>query len=201
MSRIGILGGSFNPAHVGHRHISLQALKRLQLDEIWWLVSPQNPLKDRAEMAPLSVRHASARRMARGAPIRVTTLETELGTRYSVDTAKALRQRYRRRHRFIWLIGSDNLVELHRWRDWRSLARTLPIAVMARPAYLGAARRARAMGWLRRFVKSESRAKTWTEWSLPAIVFLNIPTDPTSATALRATDPDWAARHLPTEKD
>ncbi|MBV7256393.1 nicotinate-nucleotide adenylyltransferase [Pacificimonas sp. WHA3] len=195
MSRIGILGGSFNPAHGGHRHISLQAIDKLGLDEVWWLVSPQNPLKPATEMAPLEARLASAKGMARRAPIRPLALETELGTRYSVDTAREMLRRYPQ-HDFIWLMGSDNLAQLHRWKDWRKLAHSLPIAVLARRAYLGSARRAPAMGWLRRFQKRRAHARQWRNWSPPAIVLLNIPLDPTSATAIRARNPDWAARYL-----
>ncbi|MEE4350655.1 MAG: nicotinate-nucleotide adenylyltransferase [Pacificimonas sp.] len=192
MARIGILGGSFNPAHGGHRHISLQAMRRLGLDEVWWLVSPQNPLKEKAGMAPLAARLAYARKVARHPRIRPTALETELGTRYTVDTARALVRRFPQ-HRFIWLMGADNLVQLHRWRDWRRLCRTLPFAVAARPDYIKAAHRAVAMGWLRRFRKSPARARRWTEWSLPAITFLRIPLDNRSATAIRARRPDWAS--------
>ena len=200
MARIGVLGGSFNPAHGGHRHISLQARRRLGLDRIWWLVSPQNPLKPRAGMAPLKARMARAKEIARHPRIKVTALETELGTRYTADTAEALRRRFPQ-HDFIWLMGADNLVQLHRWRDWRRLARTLPIAVIARPAYIRAARRARAMGWLRRFLKTSERARQWTEWRLPAILFLRIPLDPQSGTAIRARDPDWARAYSSAEED
>src|ERR1700709_1883593 len=108
---IGILGGSFNPAHSGHRAISLAAIRALGLDEVWWLVSPGNPLKDKArDMAPLAIRLASARRRARPAPIRPTDIESRLGTRYTVDTLKALARRYPNK-RFIWLMGADNLAQ------------------------------------------------------------------------------------------
>lgn len=107
----GLLGGSFNPAHGGHRAISLDAIDALGLDELWWLVSPGNPLKAQAGMAPLAARLASAQRMARRAPIRATAIEAELGTRYTVDTLRALIRRYPNR-RFIWIMGADNLVQL-----------------------------------------------------------------------------------------
>ncbi|MGI4949349.1 MAG: nicotinate (nicotinamide) nucleotide adenylyltransferase, partial [Janthinobacterium lividum] len=124
--RVGLLGGSFNPAHVGHRAITLAAIRALALDEAWWLVSPGNPLKTgRADMAPLAARLASARRQARRAPIRATDVETRLGTRYTVDTLRALVRRYPRT-RFVWLMGEDNLAQFHRWRDWRGIARTVP---------------------------------------------------------------------------
>ncbi len=121
LKRVGLLGGSFNPAHGGHRQISLAAARALNLDEVWWLVSPGNPLKPREGMAPLAARLGSAIAMARRARIVPTAIERELGTRYTVDTLRKLRRRYPR-HRFIWLMGSDNLAQLHRWRDWRARA-------------------------------------------------------------------------------
>jgi nicotinate-nucleotide adenylyltransferase len=194
--RIGLLGGSFNPAHAGHRAISLAAIDALGLDEVWWLVSPGNPLKQKAGMAPLAVRLASARAMARRARIRPTAIEARLGTVYTVDTLAALVRRYPN-HRFVWLMGADNLAQFHRWRDWRGIAREVPIAVIARPGYDGAARAAVAMGWLRRFVRPADQAKSWTMWRLPALVLLRFRPDPTSATHLRAADPDWQRRFLP----
>lgn len=194
MARIGLLGGSFNPAHRGHRRISLAALEALDLDEVWWLVSPGNPLKEGAsDMAPLAARLASARTMARGAPIRASDFEARAGTRFTIDTVQRLKRRYPQ-HQLIWLAGSDNLGDLHRWRDWRKLLRQLPIAVIRRPGYDRRAHAARAMGWLRRFVRPPSQARRWTEWSAPAIIFLRLPPDPTSATAVRAHDPDWHRR-------
>ena len=192
--RIGLLGGSFNPAHKGHRRISLAAIDALDLDEVWWLVSPGNPLKPADGMAPLPARLASARRVARAARIRPTDIETRLGTRYTVDTLAALVRRYPR-HRFIWLMGADNLGQFHRWREWRRIARTVPIAVVARPGYDAAALAAPAMGWLRRFQRPASQAKNWTEWSVPALVLLRFRPDPTSATQLRAADPAWHRRY------
>ena len=193
MNRIGLLGGSFNPAHRGHRRITLAAIRRLGLDEVWWLVSPGNPLKPRAGMAPLGARLASARAMARRAPIRATAIEATLRTRYTVDTVRALQRRYPAA-RFIWLMGADNLAQFHRWRDWRHIARAVPIAVIARPPYTGYAVAGPAMGWLRRFQRRPDQAMRWTMWSLPALVLLRFRPDPTSATALRAADPDWARR-------
>lgn len=194
--RIGLLGGSFNPAHRGHRRITLGAIQALALDEAWWLVSPGNPLKDGAtDMAPLAARLASARRMSRHAPIRATAIEARLGTRYTIDTLRKLRRRYPQHH-FIWLMGADGLAQFHRWRDWRAVARTMPIAVIERPSYNEKARRAPAMGWLRRFERPAATAKNWTTWRLPALVLLRFRPDPTSATQARAADPDWH-RHVP----
>jgi len=196
MTLTGLLGGSFNPAHGGHRRISLAAAKALGLDEVWWLVSPGNPLKDPAGMAPLDARFASARRAARGSPIRVTAVEDALGSPFTVETIAALTRLYPQR-RFVWLMGADNLASFHRWRDWRRIAAMVPIAVVMRPGYQGSAHRARAMGWLRRFVRPAAMARHWTRWSIPSLVLLQLPLDQTSATAIRAADPDW---HLSNEK-
>jgi nicotinate-nucleotide adenylyltransferase len=189
--RIGLLGGSFNPAHRGHRRLSLAALDALGLNEVWWLVSPGNPLKAAAgDMAPYEARLSSAERMARHAPILASDLERRLGTRFTIDTVTGIKRLFPD-HQFIWLLGSDTLPDFHKWRDYRDLARILPIAVLNRPGYDRKARAARAMGWLRRFVRPQSQARQWTDWSAPAIVFLRLPPDPTSATALRALDPHW----------
>jgi len=186
----GLLGGSFNPAHRGHRHVSRAALDALGLDEIWWLVSPGNPLKAKKGMAPLPARLASARRAARGAAIRVTAIERALGTVYTADTVARLVRRFPNR-RFIWIMGADNLAQFHRWRDWRRIAALVPIAVATRPGYDGLALKAPAWGWLRRFVRPAATARNWTKWRPPALVLLSLPPDPTSATAIRAANPDW----------
>ena len=189
----GLLGGSFNPAHGGHRRITLFAARALGLDEAWWLVSPGNPLKPAAGMAPLSARLASARRAARRAPIRVTAIERELGTRFTIDTLRALCRRYPGR-RFVWLMGADNLAQFHRWRDWRGIARLMPIAVIARPGYDGDALASPAMAWLHRFRRRSASFSSRKGWSAPALVFLRFDPDPRSATALRKADPLWASR-------
>lgn len=186
------MGGSFNPAHAGHRQISVEALRRLRLDEVWWLVSPQNPLKPAVGMAPLAVRLASARAMARHQPrIRVSAIEVELGTRFAVDTVAALRHRYRRT-RFVWLVGADILPELHRWHRWRDLLRSVPVAVLARPRYAGTALRSPAMAWARRWRRRTDVVADWPDWPLPAILVLDTPANPVSATAIRAANPGWA---------
>ena len=186
-----LLGGSFNPAHSGHRRISLLAAQALGAREVWWLVSPGNPLKEGAgDMAPVSDRLRSANRMARRSIIRPTAIERELGTRYTVETLAALVRRYPNR-RFIWLMGADNLAQFPGWRDWRRIARTMPIAVIARPGYNDIARAARAMGWLRGFVRPAGHAKQWTTWRPPALVLLRFRPDNSSATAIRRANPDW----------
>jgi nicotinate-nucleotide adenylyltransferase len=191
---IGILGGSFNPAHRAHRAMSLAAMEALGLDEVWWLVSPGNPLKDKVkDMAPFAARFSSASAMARRSRIRVSDFEALSGTRYTVDTLRLLLKRWPR-HRFIWLMGEDTVAQFHQWRRWRALAQMVPIAVLSRPGYDDDARAARAMGWLRRFVRPAGQARNWTEWSAPAITFLRLPPDRTSATRLRALNPDWHRR-------
>ena len=137
--RIGLLGGSFNPAHPGHLYVSETALKRLKLDSVWWLVSPGNPLKDKISMAPLAARLDNARRMAAHNPrIHVSALEQTLHTIYTIDTVAALQRRFPGVH-FVWLMGSDNLEQFSRWRRWRDLARRIPIAVVQRPGSILAA--------------------------------------------------------------
>ena len=186
-----LLGGSFNPAHLGHRRISLFAAQALGASEVWWLVSPGNPLKEGAkDMAPLRTRLKSAKRVARRSIIRPTAIEQELGTRFTVDTLAALVRRYPER-RFIWLMGADNLAQFPQWRDWRRIARTMPIAVIARPGYDDIARATRAMGWLRKFVRPASHANCWTKWRPPALVLLRFRPDKSSATAIRRANPDW----------
>jgi nicotinate-nucleotide adenylyltransferase len=187
---VGLLGGSFNPAHGGHRHISLETLRRLKLDAIWWLVSPQNPLKPAAGMAPFASRLASARAVARHPRIRVTDIEARLETQLTVDTIAGLRALHPA-VRFVWIMGADNLLQFHRWAAWREIARAVPIVVAARPGYSHAAR-APAMGWLRRWRRRHPAR--WREWTLPAVVFVDVALDPRSATGIRTQTPDWAAR-------
>ena len=194
MARIGLLGGSFNPAHRGHRRLSLNAMRVLGLDEVWWLVSPGNPLKEGAkDMASFEDRVASAKSMARGARIRVSGFEAREGTRFTIDTLKALKRRFPN-NRFTWLMGADNLRNFHKWREWRQISRLVPIAVISRPSYDSTAHATRAMGWLRRFVRPFSQVRKWTEWSAPAIICLRLPPDPASSTAIRAHDPNWHRR-------
>lgn len=187
----GLLGGSFNPAHGGHRSISLFALDALDLDEIWWLVSPGNPLKANAkDMASHKARLASAKRMACRAPIRATAIEAQMGTRYTIDTLRKLVRRYPKR-RFIWIMGADNVANFTRWRHWRDIARLMPIAVIARPGYDDDAVAGSAMAWLRRYVRRPDQRLNWTMWSTPALVFLRFRPDPRSATAVRQANPLW----------
>lgn len=182
--RIGLLGGSFNPAHAGHLHISRMALRQVGLDEVWWLVSPQNPLKGTADMAGLQQRLDGARAVARDPRVRVEAPEAALGTRYTVDTVAAL-QRSFPLARFVWLMGADILPELPRWKRWRHLFDLLPIAIFDRPGYRY---RALAGPAARRF----AAARLYTDLRrLPALpppvwCFIRCPLDTHSATAIRA---------------
>lgn len=183
--RIGLLGGSFNPAHAGHVHVSLEALRRLDLDEVWWLVSPQNPLKAADGMAGLAERMASARAATAPHPrLRVTDLERELGTRYTIDTVRALRRRHPHA-RFVWLMGADNLQQLPRWKGWAALVEAVPIAVIDRPGFAPAALAGVAA---RRYAKarlSPDAARSLADRPAPAWTFLYARLNPLSATALR----------------
>ncbi|MGF1474305.1 MAG: nicotinate-nucleotide adenylyltransferase [Geminicoccaceae bacterium] len=132
--RIGILGGSFNPAHEGHLHLSSQALKRLALDQLWWLVSPQNPLKSRDETAAWETRLRAARAVARDPRIRVSELEAQFPDSYTVNSLFRIRRRWPDTH-FVWLMGADNLATLHRWYRWRTIMEFVPVAVFDRDPY------------------------------------------------------------------
>jgi nicotinate-nucleotide adenylyltransferase len=186
--RVGLLGGSFNPAHEGHRHISLEALRRLGLDEVWWLVAPQNPLKPVRGMAPFKTRFAAAQRMAQHPRIKVLGLEAALGTRYTADTVTEL-QRVLPKTRFVWLMGADNLAQIRHWQRWTEIFSRLPIAVFARPAYclkglaeLAAKRYARQRVAL-------TATKSLADMTPPAWMFLPIKLDPRSATKIRSAGP------------
>ena len=138
--RIGLLGGSFNPAHEGHVHASKLALEQLKLDYVWWLVSPQNPLKGKQEMAPLIWRYTMAKNGVKDPRIRVSDIEKALGTRYTVDTLAALKKRFPGVH-FIWLMGSDTFVQFPKWKRWQDIFQLAPIAVVPRPGTTQQARR------------------------------------------------------------
>ena len=185
MRAIGLLGGSFNPAHDGHRHISLSALKRLNLDAVWWVVAPRNPLKSPADLAPFQTRLQQARAVARHPRIQVTAIEREIGTIYTVDTLSVLVRRFSD-VRFVWLMGADNLVQISTWERWPRIFALVPIAVLVRPSY---AFKAQASIAARRFAKarlSEARAAGLARRKPPAWVFLHIRPHPASATLIRA---------------
>jgi nicotinate-nucleotide adenylyltransferase len=183
--RIGLLGGSFNPAHRGHLNISLTALDSLDLDEVWWLVSPQNPLKPYQGMAPYETRFASAEARADDARIRVSHFERDHGTRYTAETVRALKKAWPEDN-FVFLIGADNLIQFHKWRQWRQIFRLIPIAVFPRPSYSMRALKSRAA---HRFVRQrvpEIYAKRLASKRAPAWMFLHMAPDASSATKIRA---------------
>ena len=183
--RIGLLGGSFNPAHAGHVHVSLEALKRLGLDEVWWLVSPQNPLKAADGMASLERRMAGARAItAAHKRLRVTDLERMLGTRYTLDTVRALR-RHHPRARFVWLMGADNLRQLPRWKGWATLVESIPIAVIDRPGFAPAALSGAPAHRYAGARLAPEAARSLADRAAPAWTFLYTRLNPLSATALR----------------
>ncbi len=186
---MGLLGGSFNPAHEGHLHVAHVALRRLRLDQVWLLVSPGNPLKAANGMAPLAARLASATRLAASAGdtrrILATALEARLHTRFTFDTLQALRRRFPRIN-FIWLMGADNLVQLPRWQHWMGIARIMPFAVMPRPTYNQRALAGQAAHRLRRHLVSEHQAPALAGRPAPAWTFLPARQVATSATAIRA---------------
>ncbi len=182
--RIGLYGGSFNPAHAGHRHVSLMAIKRLGLDRVWWIVTPGNPLKDPGELASTALRVEEAKRIASHPRIDVTTFEEDIGARYTVDTLAYLK----RRHpgvRFVWIMGADNLAGFHRWRGWRGIAGMMPIAVIDRPGWTLRAMRSRTAAALAAERISEGEALALAGTEPPAWVFLHGPRSHLSSTALR----------------
>ncbi|HEY5237934.1 MAG TPA: nicotinate-nucleotide adenylyltransferase [Rhizomicrobium sp.] len=181
--KIGLLGGSFNPAHEGHLHISEMARKRLGLDYVWWLVAPQNPLKPVAGMESLNRRVAFAEALAaRHSRIVVMDIEHALGTRYTIDTLTKLKRRFRDVH-FVWLMGSDNLKNFHRWKRWADIMQSVPVAVVTRPgcalASLCAKPFIRFHGARNIPLKRLAMAKP------PAIAFIDGPRNRQSATAIR----------------
>ncbi len=183
--RIGLLGGSFNPAHSGHVYISDEALKRLRLDAVWWLVSPQNPLKPVRGMAPLAERAAQARAMARHPRIRVTTIEQALGTRYTVDTIARLQQRFPAA-RFVWLMGADNLLQMPQWRRWTRIFNTVCIAVFARETYDSKALAGVAAHRFRAARLVAKQVAGLAERTPPAWAYLALRRHPATATEIRS---------------
>ncbi|WP_439595479.1 nicotinate-nucleotide adenylyltransferase [Falsiroseomonas sp.] len=183
--RIGLLGGSFNPAHAGHRHVAERVRRALRLDEVWLMVSPGNPLKPARGMAPLAARLASARAIADGRRIRATAIEAALGTRYTVDTLRALRRRFPRA-RFVLVIGADNLCQLPRWQGWTAIAATAPIAVLPRPGWTRQALASRAA---HRLARHRRRPGALLQGEVPDHApwcFVPSAEHPASATAIRA---------------
>lgn len=182
--RIGLLGGSFNPAHRGHLFISREALKRLKLDRVWWLVSPRNPLKPATGLAPYKRRLDGARRLAGHPKIKVMDVEQKLGLHYTVDTLAALKRHLPHVH-FVWFMGADCLAEIPSWKDWAKIFHTVPIAIFARPGYSTKALNGKAAERFRRFRVPEAEAQTLALREPPAWAFIESPEQDVSGTALR----------------
>ncbi len=182
--RIGLLGGSFNPAHGGHRDISLSALNHFQLDAVWWLVSPGNPLKNPSDYAPYEERLIEAERVADHRKIVISDYERRRGLTYTVDTIAALKEEFPQT-RFVWLMGADSLNTFHKWRDWRGIADAVPIAVFNRPGSEGAHRSAPAAEALRRAELDISDAAAIVGAKPPAWIFIPHTNNATSSTNIR----------------
>lgn len=181
---VGLLGGSFDPAHEGHVHITREAIKRFGLDRVWWLVSPGNPLKHRGP-APLADRLVYAQTVMQHPRVKVTDIEMRLGTRYTAQTLRALSKRYPG-VRFVWLMGADNLAQLHLWQDWQSIMATVPVGVIARPGDRISSRMSRAARLYRHARLSGRAALLLGRVDAPAWSFVNVPLTQVSSSAIRA---------------
>jgi len=184
-SRIGLLGGSFNPPHRAHREISLQALSALALDQVWWLISPQNPLKPTDGMAPLATRLAAACAKVDHPRITAAALETALGTQRTADTLQALQGRFPR-VAFVWLMGADNMIQIERWHAWQQIFHRLPVAIFDRPSY---SLKAMAAKPAKRFGDSrlrEAYSRCLASCQPPAWVFIHGQRNALSASSIRA---------------
>ncbi len=182
--RIGLLGGSFNPPHAAHRLISLTALKRLRLAQVWWIVTPGNPLKDHAELAPLAERVAACRKVANDARIKVTAFEAHLSSAYTAATLFYLKRRFPEAC-FVWLMGADNLASFHKWNEWRNIFGMMPVAIVDRPGWRYRALSSKAALAFAKVRASEDVAAGLPCARLPAWCFLSGPLSPLSSTALR----------------
>ena len=182
--RIGIMGGSFNPPHAGHAIVAETAVKRLHLDQLWWVVTPGNPLKTNSGLPPLSGRMTAARRFAHGPRMKVTGFEEELGTPYTAATLSFLKQRYPG-VRFVWVMGADNLATFDRWQHWRVIAASMPIAVVDRPGWRLKALSSPAAAALSKSRTAECDAAKLPAARAPAWIFLTSRLSSLSSTALR----------------
>lgn len=187
---IGLLGGSFDPPHEGHVHITREALKRFGLDRVWWLVSPGNPLKENGP-APLQDRMAAARAIMDHPRVEISDFEARVGTRYTAETLRALASTYPLA-RFVWLMGADNLVQFPQWQDWRWIMETVPVGVLARPGDRIRARNSKAA---RIYAASRIKGKSSRQLAqaeAPAWCFVNVAMRDVSSSAIRARG-DWRA--------
>lgn len=182
--RVGLFGGSFNPAHEGHAHVAQTAMARLGLDRVIWLVSPQNPLKDSHETAGLAARITAAKRFARGPRMIVSGLEASIGSRFTLDTLRVLKARYPKIH-FVWIMGADSLAGFHRWRGWTQIMNLVPMAVVSRPWAILKSRGSPAALRFRQARRSARVGLTLAQQEPPAWVYLRGPLHYVSSTALR----------------
>jgi nicotinate-nucleotide adenylyltransferase len=190
--RIGLFGGSFNPAHIGHRAVALYAMKRLDLDWIWWLVSPQNPLKDADAYRDYDERLVATRRIARHPRFIVSDLEARLATKTTAETLEALAPQLRR-GRFVWIMGADSFADLHHWNDWTDIPETIPLAILARPGFsMRALESPAALRYGRRRIDS-ANARELPGAPPPAWCFIPMPLRPESSTAIRKRHPVMTA--------
>ena len=182
--RVGVMGGTFNPPHAGHALISRTALRRLGLDQLWWVVTPGNPLKVNNGLPPAASRMALCRRLAPDTRMRITAFEEDLRTPYTAATVEFLVKRYDG-VRFVWIMGADNLTTFHRWQHWRDIALNIPIAVVDRPGWRLRALASPAANWMRRSYIPESKARLLPDLPPPAWTFLTGPLSRLSSTELR----------------
>jgi nicotinate-nucleotide adenylyltransferase len=192
--RIGLFGGSFNPPHAGHALVCAIALQRVKLDRLWLMVSPGNPLKNVAGLAPLAERMRAARKLSRDPRVIVTDFEAELGFRYSYQTVDHL-LRACPGVKFVWIMGADNLADFFRWRRWREIARKMPILVIDRPGSTHRATRGLAAAWFERRRLPEFSAKNFALQAPPALIVLHGPRSALSSTQLRARQAALQAGH------
>ncbi len=180
--RVGLFGGSFNPAHAAHQQLALRALETLNLDVVWWLVSPQNPLKSTDDMAPLADRMASAQQQLAGTRMLVTDIETQLGTRYTADTIAQLKRHFAMTD-FVWMMGADSFRNFHKWERWQEIAATVPMAVFARPP-----QQMRALSGFAAQTLRNSRVRDPQNLAHRGWTYVMMPLNPISATEIRKRD-------------
>ncbi len=184
--RIGLMGGSFNPAHEGHLHISELAINNLNLDRIMWLVSPQNPLKPTEDMAPFHERMNHAEHMAKHNPkIIVSDVESKLGTTHSIDLLIEFKTRFPKIG-FVWVMGADSMLQIDQWKDWKAIFSTLPIAIFARPEYSDSITSCVAAKHFSENRIDEGQSAELIEMTAPAWAYLETPMHPESSTRIRA---------------
>ena len=170
--RIGLFGGSFNPPHPGHLHVSLTAIRQLQLDQLWWLVTPGNPLKQQNNLSSLNDRLLQCQRIARHPDIKVTAFEASYSFRYSADTISLLKQR-RPGAKFVWVMGADNLANFHKWDRWRDIVQSVPLAIIDRPNSTATPNSTSATHFLAKYRIDERDSSLLADLDAPAWTFIH----------------------------